>query len=180
MKKASLLVASAALSALTACNAQTMQMSGNAAVPQPTKPVDLNRYLGRWYELARYEASFQKGCEGVTADYALRSDGKISVVNTCRQGSPKGPARASSATARVVDGSGGAKLKVQFFPPIEGDYWVMDHDPRYAWSIVGEPTGKYLWILSRSPTVSKGQYQALLMRAKAMGYDTSKLRRTQH
>lgn len=165
---------------LAGCNSHSGQLSGNANVPKPVRAVDLDQYMGRWYELARYEASFQKGCEGVTADYARRADGKVHVLNTCREGSPTGPSRSSTATARVVDGTSGTMLKVAFFPPIEGDYWVLDHDPRYAWSIVGEPSGKYLWILSRTPNVSERQYQALVQRARVMGYDASRLRRTRH
>lgn len=147
---------------------------------KPAKPVELNRYLGRWYEIARFEASFQKDCDGVTADYSLRSDGKINVVNSCRQGGPQGPARSSTATARVVDPASNAKLKVAFFPPFEGDYWVLDHADDYSWSIVGEPSRKYLWLLSRTPRLSERQYNALVQRAAAMGYDVSKLRRTRH
>lgn len=180
MKRVCVLVCLGAAVLLTGCSGHLGQSSGNASVPQPVKPVDLTQYLGRWYELARYEASFQKGCEGVTADYALRRDGKVQVVNTCRQGSPQGPARSSGATARVLDGTSGTKLKVSFFPPIEGDYWILDHDSRYAWSIVGEPSGKYLWILSRTPKLPERQYLALVQRVSAMGYDVSKLRRTQH
>jgi apolipoprotein D and lipocalin family protein len=165
---------------LASSGAHAIQMSGNTNVPQPAKSVSMERYLGRWYELARYEASFQKDCEGVTADYSLRNDGKLGVVNTCRQGSPQGTARSSTATARMVDGSNGTKLKVTFFPPIEGNYWILDHDPKYAWSIVGEPSGRYLWILSRTAKVSESQYDALVQKVKAMGYDTSRLRRTRH
>lgn len=165
---------------LAGCNVHGGRPSGNASVPAPARTVDLNSYLGKWYELARYEAPFQKGCEAVTADYALRTDGKINVVNACRQGSPDGALKRSTATARVVEGSGNARLKVQFFPPFEGDYWVLDHAPNYAWSIVGEPTGKYLWILSRTPKPDERAYQALVKRVAAMGYNTDILRRTRH
>jgi len=165
--------------ALAACNPLETQPVGNSNVPQPAKPVELKRYLGKWYEQARYEASFQKGCEAVTAEYSQNSDGAVAVVNFCHQGSVTGPLKTAEATARVVEGSNGSKLKVTFLWPIEGDYWVLDRAPDYSWSIVGEPSGRYLWILTRNPILSPRQYAALVERAKALGYDVNMLRRTQ-
>jgi apolipoprotein D and lipocalin family protein len=165
--------------ALAACNPPENQPVGNSNVPQPAKPVELKRYLGKWYEQARYEAGFQKGCEAVTAEYAQKPDGVVSVVNSCHQGGVAGPLKTAEATARVVDGSNGSKLRVTFFWPIEGDYWVLDRAPDYSWSIVGEPSGRYLWILTRSQKLSSRQYAALAERAKALGYDIGMLKRTQ-
>lgn len=99
---------------------------------------------------------------------------------SCRQGSVTGPLKTAEATARVVDGSNGSKLKVTFFWPIEGDYWVLDRASDYSWSIVGEPSGRYLWILTRSQALSSRQYAALAERAKALGYNIEMLRRTPH
>ena len=138
--------------------------------------MDLQRYLGRWYEIARYEQSFQKGCEGVTADYALRQDGTISVVNRCRK--PDGSASEARGRAKVVDKQTNAKLKVSFFGPFYGDYWVLDHADDYSWAIVGEPSGRYLWILSRQPTPGEAEVRRLIDRAEGLGYDTSMLLRT--
>jgi len=153
--------------------------SGNRSVPEPKSQVELERYLGRWYELGRYHNRFERGCEGVTAEYAMRSDGLIDVVNTCREGAPDGPQRTSRGRARVVPGSGNAKLEVSFFGPFFiGDYWVLDRDDDYRWSIVGEPSGRYLWILSRESNPPEGEYEALLMRARTLGYDMSRFRRT--
>lgn len=165
--------------ALSACNPLEKQPVGNTSVPQPTKPVEIGRYLGKWYEQGRYEASFQKNCEGVTADYAAQPDGSVAVVNSCRRGALAGPLKTAEASARIVDGSNGAKLKVTFVWPLQGDYWVLDHANDYSWSIVGEPSGQYLWILTRAPKVSSRQYEALVSRASALGYDTRMLRRTQ-
>ena len=166
--------------ALGACATLQRGPVGNAAVPQPAKPVDLNRYLGRWYELARYEAGFQKDCEAVTADYSLRDDGLIRVVNRCRQGAVDGPVKQAEARAKIVEGSDNAKLKVSFFGPFYvGDYWVLDHADDYSWSIVGEPSGRYLWILSREARPSAETRQALHDRVRALGYDLSLLRETQ-
>lgn len=152
---------------------------GNAAVPQPARSVELNRYLGRWYEIARYEAGFQRGCEAVTADYSVRDDGMIRVVNSCRQGSVTGEARQSEGRARVVDTATGAKLKVSFFGPFWGDYWVLDRAEDYSWAIVGEPSGRYLWLLSRVPHPEPQARAAIEARAAVLGYDLSLLRPTQ-
>lgn len=174
------LLAGAAL-ALGACATLQRGPVGNAAVPQPAKPVDLDRYLGRWYELARYEAGFQKDCEAVTADYSLRDDGLIGVLNRCRQGAADGPVKQAEARAKIVEGSDNAKLKVSFFGPFYvGDYWVLDHADDYSWSIVGEPSGRYLWILSREARPAAETRQALRNRVQALGYDLSLLRETQH
>lgn len=152
---------------------------GNRHVPEPAKPVDLDRYLGRWYELARYDVGFERRCEGVTADYASRPDGLIDVVNTCRRGAPNGPARSAHARARIVPGSNNAKLKVAFFGPFFfGDYWILDHADDYAWSIVGEPSGRYLWLLTRDPVSGPEARDALVARARDMGYQTGMLRFT--
>ncbi|WP_082613859.1 lipocalin family protein [Bosea sp. Root483D1] len=161
---------------LAACNSS--QPSGNASVPEPAKQVELSRYKGRWYEQARYEASFQRNCEAVTADYSVRPDGTVAVVNSCREGSAAGPLRTAEATARVVEGSQGTKLKVSFFGPFEGDYWVLDRARDYSWSIVGEPSGRYLWILARSSRLSERDYARLVARAQSLGYRTDMLRRT--
>jgi apolipoprotein D and lipocalin family protein len=149
---------------------------GNASVPQPAKPVDLERYLGRWFEIARYEQSFQKGCTGVTADYSLRKDGSIDVLNRCRK--PDGRVDEAHGRAKVVDPVTNAKLKVSFFGPFYGDYWVLDHADDYNWSIVGESSGRYLWILARTSNPSEADVADLIARARAMGYDTSMLFRT--
>lgn len=163
---------------LGACNPLDMRPSGNTNVPQPAKPVELIRYLGKWYEQGRFDASFQKGCEGVTAEYASKEDGTVTVVNTCREGSATGTTRTARATARVVEGSNGAKLKVSFFQPFQGDYWVLDRAPDYSWSIVGEPSGKYLWILTRHQQISQQEFARLVSRAGSLGYNTTLLRRT--
>jgi len=152
---------------------------GNARVPEPAKPVDLERYLGRWYEIARYDNSFERGCEAATAEYSLRPDGLIRVLNACRDETPAGRVRSADGKAKIVSGSGNAKLKVSFFGPFFfGDYWVLDHADDYAWSIVGEPRGKYLWILSRDATPDAESIDMLLSRVRELGYDTALLRMT--
>lgn len=180
MKKApllALLTLAAAGTVLGGCAAVFSKHAvGNAAVPQPAKPVVLSSYLGRWYEIGRYEQGFQKDCDGVTADYALRDDGKVSVINTCRK--PDGKIKQAKGKAKVVDTATGAKLKVSFFGPFYGDYWVLDHADDYSWSIVGEGSGRYLWLLSREANPGRAKVDMLIARAKALGYDTAMLRMT--
>lgn len=148
----------------------------NPRVPEPAKPVDLNRYLGRWYEIARHEYVFEEGMDAVTADYSRLSADKIGVTNAGTRGGKRKVARAKGV---VVDKDTGAKLKLSFFGPLYvGDYWVLDHADDYSWSIVGEPGGRYLWLLTRSPRPGDEQVDALFARARALGYDTSTLRRT--
>lgn len=154
--------------------------SGNAHVPEPAKPVDLARYLGLWYEFGRYDNRFEHGCEAVTAEYTHRPDGLIQVVNTCREGSPDGRVRTATGRAKVVEGSQNAKLRVSFFGPLFfGKYWVLDHGDDYTWSIVGEPSGRYLWVLTREPTPEADVKAALIERVRALGYDTTMFRTTQ-
>ena len=149
--------------------------------PQPGKQVDLRRYLGKWFELARYENRFERDCEAVTAEYGLLPDGKVSVRNTCRCGSVTGAIKVASGRAKIVPGSGGAKLKVSFFGPLYfGNYWVLDRAEDYAWSIVGEPSRRYLWILAREPHPPASMQQMLVRRAAELGYDTTRLRQTKH
>jgi apolipoprotein D and lipocalin family protein len=146
---------------------------GNVRVPEPARPVDLKRYLGRWYEIARYEQRFERGCEGVTADYSLRTDGKIDVLNRCRKGD--GKVHDAHGIAKVVDRASNAKLKVSFFGPFYGNYWVLDHADDYSWSIVGEPSGRYLWLLARDAELDVQAREGLVGRARALGYDTNLL-----
>jgi apolipoprotein D and lipocalin family protein len=157
----------------------TSRPVGNTRVPEPAKPVDLERYAGRWYEFARYDVGFERNCEGVTADYAMRPDGLISVVNACRMGGPAGAERSVKGKAKVVEGSNNAKLRVSFFGPFYlGNYWVLDHAVDYTWAIVGEPGGTYLWILTREVTPSNATRHMLIERTRALGYDVDMLRMT--
>lgn len=150
---------------------------GNSAVPEPRRAVDLNRYLGRWYEIARYEQFFEKDCDGVTADYTLLPNGRVGIVNGCRK--PDGKHSDARARAYVLPNSGNAKLKVSFFGPFFiGNYWVLDYADDYAWAIVGDPSGRYLWLLDRRPNPPEAEVAALIARAAALGYDTSMLRMT--
>lgn len=148
---------------------------GNKAVPEPAKAVELDRYLGKWFEMARYEAPFQKGCDGVTADYSLREDGRIKVINSCTK---EGKTTTAKGKAKIVEGSRNAKLKVSFFGPFYGDYWVLDRAEDYSWAIVGEPSGRYLWMLTRQAQPEPQVRVQIEARVKELGYDWSLVRVT--
>jgi apolipoprotein D and lipocalin family protein len=140
--------------------------------------VDLARYAGKWYEIARLPNRFQRSCASdTTATYTLRPDGKIAVVNACREAG--GRMKDAKGTARVADSRGpNTRLKVTFFWPFSGDYWIIDLDPDYRWAVVGEPGRNYLWILSREPEMKAEVYNGILDRVRQQGYDTGKLMKT--
>ena len=140
--------------------------------------VDLDRYLGLWYEIASFPQSFQRGCTGSTATYSLRNDGDIDVVNRCRIGSLDGKEKVAKGLARVVDQTTNAKLRVSFFRPFWGDYWIIDLGANHEYAVVGHPSRDYLWILSRTPTMEPGVYEGIVSRLKAQGYETDRLNRT--
>ena len=163
--------------ALAACVAGP---TGNSSVPEPAKSVDLQRYKGLWYEFARYENRFEKDCEAVTAQYTPRADGVIAVKNSCREATVDGPLRVSEGKAKPAGDPKGAKLKVSFFgPALMTNYWVLDHGEAYDWAIVGEGSGRYLWILTRQARPSAQERVELIARAKSLGYDTDMLRYTE-
>jgi len=154
---------------------------GGSPEPLPVvERVELDRYLGTWYEIARYPAPFQEGCTATTATYTLRDDGDIRVMNRCHVDSPSGELREAEGHARVVDETTGAKLEVTFFWPFWGDYWVLALDEDYRWSLVGEPRRRYLWILSRTPVMPRETYDAILEKLPGLGYDPGKLIVTEH
>ena len=139
--------------------------------------VDLKRYAGDWYEIARYPNRFQKDCDSdVHARYMLRPDGRVSVRNECRKAN--GRPDVANGTAKVADAKTNAKLKVTFFWPFYGDYWIIDLDQQYRYAVVGEPDRKYLWILSRTKELDEATYKQILRRVAENGYDTSKLVKT--
>ena len=154
---------------------------GCAAAPQTpleTVPrVDLNRYVGRWYEIASFPTWFQKGCLGSTADYRLRPDGEIDVLNQCRK-APDGVPDSARGRAWVTDPGTNAKLKVQFFWPFRGDYWIIDLGRDYDYAVVGHPGRDYLWVLSRTPHMEDELYGRILERVRQKGYDPGRLVKT--
>jgi len=149
------------------------------AEPPPVNSVakvDLDRYLGKWYEIASFPMFFQRQCTGdTTAEYSPRPDGEIKVVNRCR--TEKGFDEAVGRAWTVPD-TGNAQLKVSFFWPFRADYWVIGLDDEYRWAVVANPNRKYLWILSRTPQLPKPQLDAALQAAARQGFDLDELRYT--
>ena len=140
--------------------------------------VDLNRYLGLWYEIARIDHSFQKDCVASTADYALKPDGNIKVVNMCRKKSLDGEITSIEGKAWVVNKDTNAWLKVQFFWPFRGDYVIIDLDEKeYRYAVVGHPSRDYLWILSRTPQMDDGTYREILSKISKQGYDLNRIKK---
>lgn len=152
-----------------------------AARPRPLQTVprvDLARYVGNWYEIASYPQRFQKGCTGTVATYSIRDDGMIEVLNRCSRDSLNGRMTVAKGKARVVDKATNARLKVTFFWPFWGDYWIIDLGENYEYAVVGHPSRKYLWILSRTPAMAPAVYEGILERLRGQGYDTGRLRVT--
>jgi apolipoprotein D and lipocalin family protein len=157
-----------------------------AAAALPTQDwVDLTRYAGRWYEIARLPNRFQQQCAGdVQATYSLRPDGRVTVVNECRR--QDGSTIRAEGLARRADEKGPAsRLKVRFapawlsfLPAVWGDYWILELDRDYRHVVVGDPSRKYLWILSRSPRLDEATHASLVDAARRLGFDTARLVRT--
>lgn len=149
---------------------------GGTHPPLPTvERVELDRYLGTWYEIARYPAPFQEGCVATSATYSLRDGGGIRVLNRCLVERFDGELREAEGRAKIVDEATNAKLKVTFFWPFYGDYWVLGLGPHYEWALVGEPSRKYLWILSRSRQMDPAVYAEIVAGLPALGYDPERL-----
>jgi apolipoprotein D and lipocalin family protein len=139
--------------------------------------VELKKYLGKWYEIAHLPTRFQKGCTDTTATYTLSEDGSISVLNECRR---NGKVKQAKGRAKVVDKNSGAKLKVTFFWPFYGDYWIINLGKDYEYTVVGTPNRKYLWILSRTPHMDDNVFSQLIDSAKSQGFDVENLIKTSH
>lgn len=148
--------------------------------PLQTVPhVDLNRYAGKWFEIASFPQAFQKFCHCTTAEYSLSDKGYVIVENRCRKGSVNGKQSYIKGKAFIEANSGNAKLKVQFFWPFKGKYWIIDLADDYSYAVIGHPNRKYLWILSRTPKMDNAIYQQILTRSKANGFDVTKLQITE-
>jgi apolipoprotein D and lipocalin family protein len=145
---------------------------------QTVTSVDLNKYLGKWYEIASYPQAFQKGCHCTTAEYTLSEKGYVIVENRCNKNSITGKQAYIKGKAFVEKNSGNAKLKVQFFWPFKAKYWIIDLAGDYSFAVVSHPNKKYLWILSRSPKMDESVYQLIISRLKEKGFDISKLQKT--
>jgi apolipoprotein D and lipocalin family protein len=148
--------------------------------PRTVGQVDLARYAGTWFEAARFPTTFQDSsrvrCEDVSATYTQRPDGRIDVVNRCRNALAGGAERVAEGVA-VSASPGNDRLRVSFFWPFFGDYWVIGLDPEYRWAVVGAPGRDYLWILSRERVMAEADYAAAVAIAAREGFDTGRIRR---
>lgn len=165
----------------------TVSIFGQTGKMSPLKTVesvDLTRYQGRWYEIAKYPNRFQKRCAGdTTATYNLKPNGRIEVVNQCRK--TDGGKIVATGEAKVVNGPANSQLNVRFapsflsfLPMVWGDYWIIDLDPEYKSVVIGDPDREYFWILSRTPQMDSSTYEAILRRAKSQGFDPAKVQKT--
>ena len=163
--------------AALSCCATLLACSTAALKPLPTvDAVDLPRYAGDWYEIARLPNVFQSACASDTmARYSLQPDG-VSVLNRCRRAD--GSVDAIEGHATIVDGSTGSRLKVTFFWPFRGDYWVLALDPSYRFVLVGEPRRHYAWVLSRTPSLDPPALEMLLRKAADLGFDRDRFVQT--
>lgn len=143
-----------------------------AGAPEPKRHVDLQRYSGRWFEVARLHNKIEDDCVRAMADYLPRPDGGISVTQTCIHA--RGKPKLYRADMKVLDPGLNAKFRLSFFPFVSKEYWVLDYAPDYSWVVLGEPTGKYLWLFTRKTNLATDR-PALVESAKTLGYDTSKL-----
>ena len=151
---------------------------GYAQTLQTVPFVDLERYSGKWYEIASFEQQFQKGCTFTTAEYTLNKNGFVIVENRCIREGAKKEKSYIKGKAFVEKNSGNAKLKVQFFWPFKGKYWIIDLADDYSYAVVSHPNKKYLWILSRTPKIDDIILNGILERLKNNGFDIALLKYT--
>ncbi len=173
----------AALVTMLAVAGSGLATASDQATPVRALPaLDLEQYAGRWFEVARFPNRFQQRCTAdVTASYALRPDGKITVVNTCL--TAEGERIRAEGRAKLADGDGPAsRLKVRFapavlsfLPMVWADYWVLDLADGYRAALVGTPDRRYLWVLSREPELDEATYDRLVRTAAAQGFDVARL-----
>jgi apolipoprotein D and lipocalin family protein len=182
-------LATLALSGLVLAAAPATGQDPSQTPPGPVRTVDavdLDRYLGDWFEIARLPNRFQRGCAGdVTVSYARRADGRLDVINRCQ--APDGKRIEAKGVARVADTRTFARLKVRFapamlsfLPMVWGDYWILGLGEAYSWAVVGSPDRDYLWILARTPALEAEPFAAALEVARANGFDVDRLVKTAH
>lgn len=142
--------------------------------------VDLEKYSGKWYEFAAIQDRHEKGCSNITAEYFSTNEGYIKVVNTCVKDIIEETKESIEGKAYPVKGANNAKLKVQFFWPFKGDYWIIDLDKEYRYAMVGNPKRKNLWILSRTTKLDESIYNRLLKKAESLGFNIKNIKKTEH
>jgi lipocalin len=158
---------------ITGCGdkSKTVSTINTAAVEK----VDIERYMGRWYEIARFPNRFENDLVGVTADYSIDKKGKIKVLNSGYKNTLQGKLKKAHGKAKIPDPQKPGMLKVAFFLFFYGDYFILELDRDYQWVLVGSSTPEYLWILSRTPQIDPVIYNAIIKKAESKGYDITKL-----
>ena len=156
---------------LGVCMTTSSQQIDNSTITM----FDLNRYLGKWYEVARYDHAFERGLVGTTAEYSLLDDGKIKVLNSGYINTLDGTYQQSVGKAKPNRNGKAGQLRVSFFGPFYSDYYILDLAPDYSYSVVGSSSPKYLWILSRTPHLNPKVQSEILTNLQQRGYDTQKL-----
>lgn len=152
--------------------------------PKTVASVDLNRYKGKWFEIARFPNRFQDQCIGnVTAEYVLQSNNRVTVINKCAE--KNGKTTEAKGEAKIVDSKSNSKLKVRFAPKflaflpfVWGDYWILDLGQNYEYALIGSPDRNYLWILSRNNTLDSATYEKIRQTAQKEGFNTERLVKT--
>ena len=158
--------------------------SGTTSDVETVPYVDIERYMGKWYEIARYPQTFQKNCGATTAEYKLRNDGKVDVINSCKRIDRNGRIQEAKAIARVVNTETNAELSVSFVPILRyfgffgGDYWILDLGDDYEYAVVGSPNRESLWFLSRTPTMTPELFDDLIEKVQEQGFDPKRLVRS--
>ena len=145
---------------------------------KPVEYIDLGRTGGSWYEIARIPHWYEKGFVGVKSACRILSNGKVEIVNSWRKGSLEGKQKTASGRGKVTDKQTNAKLKITFFWPFYGEYWILEVGSGYEYLVVGDPDRESLWVFSRAPDMAPAVYSCILERLKAQGYDTTKLEKT--
>ena len=166
------------LAALTACDTADRVAESNLPALPTVAQVDVPRYLGTWYQQALIPNKFQAVCVSDTRATYLRGGDGLVVVNQCRRAD--GQVEKAQGVAKIVEGSNNAKLRVSFFRPFYGDYWVLALDPGYNWVLVGEPKRELGWILSRNNKLDEATLNQILDRAVNLGYDRNAFKRSLH
>ena len=146
--------------------------------PETVEHVDIELYMGAWFEIAKFPQRFEEGLVGITATYSILPSGKVRVMNKGYKGDFNGSTKTAQGRATVADTKTNAKLKVSFFWPFTGNYWILELGRDYEYAVVGDESRKYLWILSRTPQMDEAMYNDLLKRVQAKGFDVSKLEKT--
>ena len=152
--------------------------SARASAPEPVRPVSITMFSGRWYEIGRIAEGASRRCDFATTDFAGQAGGAFSVIQTCHEGSPDGPAHAIKASARILANTGNTKIKVGFLGGlISQEYWILDHaDDDQSWALMATPGGRFLLLLSRLPTTPAPIRQVAVTHIAALGYTVSHLK----